>query len=32
MYENELSSAIIGAATEVHEFFGPGLFQDIYEQ
>jgi GxxExxY protein len=29
---NELSSAIIGGAIEVHREFGPGLLESIYEE
>lgn len=31
MSENEISSQIIGAAIEVHKFFGPGLLESSYE-
>lgn len=31
MEENELSKKIIGAAIEVHSFFGPGLLESVYE-
>ena len=29
---NDLSSAIIGAAIEVHRTLGPGLLESAYEQ
>lgn len=32
MHENEISEKIIGAAIEVHKFFGPGLVEPIYEE
>ena len=32
MTENEISERIIGAAIEVHRFFGPGLVEQIYEE
>ncbi len=32
MHENEISEKIIGAAIEVHKFFGPGLIESIYEE
>jgi GxxExxY protein len=32
MHENEISEKIIGAAIEVHKFFGPGLVEQIYEE
>jgi GxxExxY protein len=32
MHENEISERIIGAAIEVHKFFGPGLAEQIYEE
>jgi GxxExxY protein len=32
MPENEISERIIGAAIEVHKFFGPGLVEQIYEE
>ena len=32
MHENEISERIIGAAIEVHKFFGPGLVEQIYEE
>ena len=32
MHENEISSLIIGAAIEVHRYFGPGLFEQVYEE
>lgn len=31
MHENEISSAIIGAAIEVHKTLGPGLLESTYE-
>ncbi|MEW6609242.1 MAG: GxxExxY protein [bacterium] len=31
MYENELTSLIIGAAIEVHKNLGPGLLESAYE-
>jgi GxxExxY protein len=30
--ENEISQRIIGAAIDVHKFFGPGLVEQIYEE
>ena len=32
MHENEISERIIGAAIEVHKFFGPGLVEQVYEE
>jgi GxxExxY protein len=32
MHENEISEKIIGAAIEVHKYFGPGLVEPIYEE
>jgi GxxExxY protein len=32
MHEDEISERIIGAAIEVHKFFGPGLVEQIYEE
>lgn len=32
MHENEVSSLIIGAAIEVHKYFGPGLVEQVYEE
>jgi GxxExxY protein len=32
VHENEISERIIGAAIEVHRFFGPGLVEQIYEE
>ena len=32
MHENEISEKIIGAAIEVHKFYGPGLVEQIYEE
>ena len=32
MTENEISERIIGAAIEVHRFFGPGLVEQVYEE
>jgi|ERR1043166_2103481 GxxExxY protein len=32
MHENEVSSLIIGAAIEVHRYFGPGLVEKVYEE
>ena len=32
MHENEISERTIGAAIEVHKFFGPGLVEQIYEE
>jgi GxxExxY protein len=31
MVENEVSSAVIGAAIEVHKVLGPGLLESAYE-
>src|ERR1041385_1104569 len=30
--EKELTEQIIGAAIEVHRFWGPGLYKEIYER
>ena len=32
MIEKELTHQIIGAAIEVHKFWGPGLYEEIYER
>jgi GxxExxY protein len=32
MHENEISQRIIGAAIEVHKYYGPGLVEQIYEE
>ena len=32
MHENEISNLIIGAAIEVHRFYGPGLVEQVYEE
>jgi GxxExxY protein len=32
MHENEVSKLIIGAAIEVHRYFGPGLVEQVYEE
>jgi GxxExxY protein len=32
MHENEISEQVIGAAIEVHKFFGPGLVEQVYEE
>jgi len=32
MLEKELTHQIIGAAIEVHKFWGPGLYEEIYER
>ena len=32
LHENEISGLIIGAAIEVHRFYGPGLVEQIYEE
>ena len=32
MHENKISERIIGAAIEVHKFFGPGLVEQVYEE
>ena len=31
MNENDISFAIRGAAFDVHNYFGPGLFESVYE-
>ncbi len=31
LHENQISSLIIGAAIEVHRYYGPGLIEQIYE-
>lgn len=32
MHENEISEQIIGAAIEVHKYYGPGLVEQVYEE
>ena len=32
MHENEISEQIIGAAIEVHRYFGPALVEQVYEE
>jgi len=32
LIEEELSRSIIGAAIEVHRYWGPGLYEQIYER
>ncbi len=32
MLEEELTEKIIGAAIEVHKYWGPGLYEEIYEK
>jgi GxxExxY protein len=32
MHENEISKLIIGAAIEVHRYFGPRLVEQVYEE
>jgi len=32
MLEEELTGEIIGAAIEVHKYWGPGLYEEIYER
>jgi GxxExxY protein len=32
MIEEQLTEQIIGAAIEVHKYWGPGLYEDIYEK
>src|SRR3990172_13257386 len=32
MHENKISEQIIGAAIEVHRYFGPGLVEQVYEE
>lgn len=32
LIEEELTDKIIGAAIEVHKYWGPGLFESIYEK
>jgi GxxExxY protein len=32
VHENEISSLIIGAAIEVHKYYGPGLVEQVYEE
>jgi GxxExxY protein len=32
MHENEVSSLIIGAAIEVHRYYGPGLVEQVHEE
>jgi GxxExxY protein len=32
MHENEISNLIIGAAIEVHRYYGPGLVEQVYEE
>ncbi len=31
MYDNQMTSAIIGAAIRVHDALGPGLLESVYE-
>ena len=32
LYERELTEKIIGAAIEVHKYWGPGLHEEVYEK
>ncbi len=32
MTENEISEKVIGICIKVHRYFGPGLFESIYEE
>ena len=32
MIESDLTEQIIGAAIEVHKYWGPGLYEEIYEK
>ena len=32
LIESELTEKIIGAALEVHKYWGPGLYEEIYEK
>ncbi|HSY20178.1 MAG TPA: GxxExxY protein [Candidatus Acidoferrales bacterium] len=32
MHENEVSERIIGAAIEVHKYYGPGMVEQVYEE
>lgn len=32
MHENDISERLIGAAIEVHKYFGPGLVEQVYEE
>jgi GxxExxY protein len=32
MDENELSNNVIGFCIEIHNDFGPGLFESVYEE
>jgi GxxExxY protein len=32
MHENDISNLIIGAAIEVHRYYGPGLVEQVYEE
>ena len=32
MHENEISRLVIGAAIEVHRYFGAGLVEQVYEE
>ena len=32
LMERELTGKIIGAAIEVHRYWGPGLYEEIYEK
>ena len=32
MHENKISEKIIGAAIEVHRYYGPGLVEQVYEE
>jgi GxxExxY protein len=32
MFHEQLTEQIIGGAIEVHKYWGPGLYEDIYEK
>jgi len=32
LYDRELTEKIIGAAIEVHKYWGPGLYEEVYEK
>jgi GxxExxY protein len=31
MTENEIARAVVGIAFKIHKFYGPGLFESVYE-
>lgn len=32
MYENEISTIVIGLAIEIHRKLGPGLLENVYQE